>query len=128
MELNYRIKQIGKNTAKPLFNVSEVGAKKIREYYIDCSYLDDYNLIDIRNSERFEPLFKDIKEVSGLTLYYFEIISNHSSIEIVNGIRAYSLTESSKSIPAIKAKFPNSQILYVGKVKKHMWGRLIQHL
>ena len=128
MELNETIKEICKNTTKPLLNVSAVGAKQIREYYIDCSDLEDYNLIDIRNSVRYEPLFKDIKEISGPTLYYFEIISNHSSIEIVNGIREYSLTENSKSIPAIKAKFPDSQILYVGKVKKHMWGRLIQHL
>ncbi|MFD2943288.1 hypothetical protein [Flavobacterium notoginsengisoli] len=38
------------------------------------------------------------------------------------------MRENSKVVPAIKKNFPKSKVLYVGKVKKGIWGRLAQHL
>lgn len=128
MTLNETIKQIGKKAASPLYFVSDNGAKQIREYTFDCSELEDYSYVDITKSEKYKPQFDDIKLISGPALYYFEILSEHSPTIIVSSLSRYSATENSKAIPAIKKKFADSKILYVGKVKRHMLGRLIQHL
>jgi len=128
MELNNLIKEIAKRSAMPLYNVSKFWVKKINEFEIDCNSLDDYNHIDIRESEKFKNLFVDLKKIEGPVLYYWEVTSDHSSEEIVNRIKKYSHSENSKSIPAIKINYPISKVLYVGKVKKHIWGRFIQHL
>ncbi|MBF4515466.1 hypothetical protein IRZ71_03895 [Flavobacterium sp. ANB] len=122
------IKEISKNAVTPLLNVSKNGAKRIKEFYIDCSTLEDYNYNDIRESEKHKLLYKELKEMDGPCLYFFEIISNNLSSEIINKIREYSISENAKSIPAIKKNIPESKILYVGKVKRHFWGRLVQHL
>ncbi|WP_317900063.1 Arm DNA-binding domain-containing protein [Aurantibacillus circumpalustris] len=46
----------------------------------------------------------------------------------LNGRTDYIKSPNSKAVPAIKKNFSSSKILYVGKVKRHVWGRLIQHL
>ncbi|URM36296.1 hypothetical protein [Flavobacterium anhuiense] len=128
MELNNIIKEIAKNAAKPLHNVSEIGVKAIKEFEIECSLLDDYNYEDIRESKNFKNLFNDLKKIEGPVLYYWEVTSDHSPYEIVERIKKYANSENSKSIPAIKRNYPQTKILYVGKVKKHIWGRFVQHL
>ena len=109
-------------------NVSKNGVKNKKEFHINCNELEDYNTIDIRDSEKYKVLFDEIKEFVGPCLYYFEITSGNLSTEIVDKIKEYSTTENSKSIPAIKKTISESKILYVGKVKRLFWGRLIQHL
>jgi hypothetical protein len=128
MDLNTIIKEIAKRSAEPLYNVSRNGIKTINKFPLECFLLDDYNAIDIRESDKFKKLFIDLKKITGPVLYYWEVTSNHSSSEIVNKIKEYGLTENSKSIPAIKSKYHDTRILYVGKVKKHIWGRFVQHL
>lgn len=128
MTLNDTIKQIGKDAAKPFFHVSDVGAKQIKEFLINCPELDDYNNIDITKSEKYKQLFDDIKQIKGPVLYFFEILSDQTPQTIVDKLNNYSATINSKAVPAIKKNFADSKILYVGKVKRHMWGRLIQHL
>lgn len=128
MTLTDTIKQIGKKAATPLFYVSDNGAKQIKEYRFDFSDLDDYTSIDITKSEKFKELFDDIKQITGPALYYFEILSDHSPSVIVSNLRAYSATENSKAVPATKKNIAESKVLYVGKVKRNMWGRLVQHL
>lgn len=128
MELNNIIKEIAKHAAKPLHDVSENGVKTIYEFEIECSFLDDYNNRDIRKSDSFKNLFVDLKKIEGPVLYYWEVTSNHTSAEIVERIKKYANSENSKAIPAIKKNYPISKNLYVGKVKKHIWGRFVQHL
>lgn len=128
MTLNNTIKQIGKRTSIPLLKVSDNGSKNIKEFYIDCSTLEDFNSVDITKSEKHKLLFDDIKKITGPSLYYFEILSDHAADNIVSKLQAYSKTENAKAVPATKKNFASSKILYVGKVKRHMWGRLIQHL
>ena len=122
------IKEISEKAIIPLQNVAKNGVKQKKEFFINCSDLEDFNHIDITNSERHKTMFSELKELSGPCLYYFEIVSDNLTSTIIEKIKEYSITENSKSIPAIKSKIPESKILYVGKVKRHFWGRLIQHL
>ncbi len=129
MRSNDIIKQKSTEFANAFAHVSNVGAKQIQKYNIDCSdLLEEYHTNDIRNSPRFESLFAALQKIEGPALYYFEVLSSHSSKEIVDAIEEYSRTETPRAIPAIKKNYPNTKILYVGKVKRTMWGRLIQHL
>ncbi|WP_304342930.1 hypothetical protein [Chryseobacterium koreense] len=73
-------------------------------------------------------MFSELNEMSGPCLYFFEITSDHLSSDIIDRIKIYSKTENSKAIPAIKKTIPESNVLYVGKVKGNFWGRLIQHM
>ncbi|MDX6183209.1 hypothetical protein SGQ44_17755 [Flavobacterium sp. Fl-77] len=122
------IKEISGNAVIPLLNVSKNGPKRMEVFHINCCELEDYNDIDIRDSEKYRSMFTELKEMTGPCLYYFEITSDNLTSEIISKIKDYSSTENSKSIPAIKSKIQESKILYVGKVKRHFWGRLIQHL
>ncbi|HFG0578713.1 hypothetical protein LIS90_12300 [Flavobacterium psychrophilum] len=126
--MEFKIKEISKKIVIPLQNVSINGPKKKKEFLINCTELEDFNFIDITDSEKHKLMFSELKELTGPCLYYFEVTSTNLPNEIINKIREYSNTENSKSIPAIKSKPPESKILYVGKVKRHFWGRLIQHL
>lgn len=127
MNLNQIIIDLSKSSIESLQKVADYGAKQIKTFEIDCNLLEDYNNVDIRNSEKFKELFSDIKTITGPALYYFEITSHHSSNDVVENIYKYSKLEKSKKTPAVKKKIPASMCLYVGKTKKHMWGRLIQH-
>lgn len=122
------VKEISIQASKTFLKVYENGPKKIKEFPINCAELQDFNFVDITNSEKYKPLFSELKEMLGPCLYYFEITSNNLSFEIINKIKEYSNTENSKAIPAMKKSINDSRILYVGKVKRHFWGRLIQHL
>lgn len=122
------IKEISKNAGAILINVANNGCKTIREFNITCSELEDFNAVDITKSPKYEKLFSELKELKGPCLYFFEILSEHSSMEIVDRLKLYSINENSKATPAIKSIIPDSRILYVGKVKRNFWGRLIQHL
>lgn len=122
------IKEISRNAVISLQNVSKNGVKRRKEFNINCCDLEDYNHIDITNSDKYEKMFAELKELVGPCLYYFEITSENLTSEIIEKIKQYSISENSKSIPAIKSKIIESKILYVGKVKRHFWGRLIQHL
>ncbi|WP_332022081.1 hypothetical protein [Kaistella sp.] len=126
--LEYEIKEVCKKLSQPLEFVSKYGIKSINNFEINCSDLEDYNFIDIRKEEKFSDLFSRLVKIKGPCLYFFEIKSNHSKEEIISKISEYSVSENSKTIPAIKTKVEESRFLYVGKVKKLVWGRLIQHL
>lgn len=128
MTLNELIIQIAKKTVNPILDVSICGAKRIEVYDIDCSELDDYNDVDITESEKYRSLFDKLKSINGPALYFFEVTSDHSKEEIISRFRAYSKLKNSKVVPAIKKTIPDSKVLYVGKVKRDFYGRLIQHL
>lgn len=122
------IKEISRNAISPFKNIVEKGTKDTKEFYLNCTELEDFNYIDITLSEKYKAMFSDLKTLQGPCLYYFEILSENLSSEIISKIKEYADSENSKSIPAIKKTIPDSKILYVGKVKRHFWGRLIQHL
>lgn len=112
-----------------LEHVRANGVKSELSLIIDCNDLDDYNDIDVRQSEKFKKIFDQLINVTGPTLYWFEIISDVKPQQVIEKLVAYKNESSAKATPAIKANIGyDSKTLYVGKVKKAFWGRLVQHL
>lgn len=52
------------------------GVKMELSFTISCKDLDDFNYVDIRQSEKFKIIFDQLKDASGPTLYLFDIISD----------------------------------------------------
>lgn len=128
INLSTAIKEIATTALKSIQHISINGYKQPKEFPICCSTLKDYNDYDIRESNEHKNLFEDLKKITGPVLYFFEIVSDITSKEIVDSILSYRKTANSKAIPAIKKKYSGTKILYVGKVEKNFWGRVIQHL
>jgi hypothetical protein len=122
------IQEIAQKENAPILHIAEYGCKNVYDFDIDCSDLQDYNFSDIRKAPEHEELFKNLARIKGPVLYVFEIVSETTSDTIVETIKKYSNDDKSKAIPAIKNTYPNTKILYVGKVNKIFWGRIIQHL
>lgn len=122
------IKEISRLSSVPLLRVSRSGPSKIMDFTIKCGELEDYNFADIRYSQKYQQLFAELAEMDGPCLYYFEVVSAHLTPDIINRIRSYALSDTAKTVPSMRKRIPNSSILYVGKVKKNLWGRMIQHL
>lgn len=116
--MNEKIKAFSKSATLPLLRVSETGAKQFHLFEIDCFEMKDYNLINVLKEGDFAHIFAKAVNISGPCLYYFEIESGHTADDIISRIQNYKLTPGAKSVPAIKNKFPQTKILYVGKVKK----------
>jgi len=123
------IKDTSNKLKNILLNSDNYGIVKEYSFDIDCGLLDDFNNYDIRDDIKYKKTFEDITELKGPVLYWFEIISNIENDKIRESINRYREKNNSKSIPAMKKTFDkNSRCLYVGKVKKGVWGRMIQHL
>jgi hypothetical protein len=128
MEYNELTKAIATESLSVLEGISKKGIKNSLTFEIKTELLDDYNMIDIRNSKNFSKMFSELKGLNGPVLYIFEILSDFKAEELIEAILNFSNSENSKAIPAIKSKISKSNILYVGKVQNDFWGRLIQHL
>jgi len=116
-------------TITHLEHIRANGVKKELSFTICCKDLDDFNFVDIRQSEKFKLIFDKLKDASGPTLYWFEIISDTDSKKVIEALNNYKTSENSKATPALKTTINyDSKTLYVGKVKGAFWGRLIQHL
>jgi hypothetical protein len=112
-----------------LERVKNEGVKNQFSFDIDLSTIQDFNFIDIRESHEYKALFNRLMSMNGPVLYWLEIDCNIENSTIRAAIENYSKSDNSKAIPALKKRFDeNSKCLYVGKVKKSFWGRLIQHL
>jgi hypothetical protein len=130
MRDNELIKEIAKNSINSLQFISDNGPNFSIEFIIECTKLKDkYTHEPIQKSPDFEDIFSKLSTVKGPCVYVFEIVSEHKPNQLIEKIKEYSKTEGAKTTPAIKKIFPSeSNILYVGKVTKNMWGRLIHHL
>ena len=96
---------------------------------LKCEELKDYINHDITESDQYYELFKELMEIKGPVLYWYEIISNHSNDEIINSLHIYEQQHNHRAIPVFyKGYDRNTRILYVGKCKEKFWGRVIQHL
>ena len=116
-------------TITHLEHVRAHGVKKELSFIIDCSDLDDYNYADIRDADKFKPIFDQLKNASGPTLYWIEIVSDTDTKKVIEALNIYKASENPKATPALKSTINyDSRTLYVGKVKGTFWGRLIQHL
>ena len=124
------IKQTSNKLIEALNVVQANGFKHNFSFNIDCKNLKDYSDFDIRESPEFKEAFNKLELMRGPVLYWFEIVSTNSNNDgIRQELLRYSQTDNSKSTPALKKAFDNkSDCLYVGKVKRKVWGRMIQHM
>jgi len=123
------IQVIANGVIEQLQKMLKNGVKSPQTHQIDCSDLADYSAVDIRKSERFQKLFDELVKVKGPALYWFELVSDHGAAAIISALEDYKQTAEPRATPALRnTQTSTSRILYVGKVKKNLWGRLIQHL
>lgn len=123
------LKELINNTIQHLEQVIHDGVKNEISFEINCAEIDDFNSIDIRQSDKFKPVYDQLKNASGPSLYWFEITSDSDSKDVIEALRKYKTSASSKATPALKNQINYaSKMLYVGKVKKEFAGRLTQHM
>ncbi|MEJ5962812.1 hypothetical protein [Pedobacter immunditicola] len=100
----------------------------IVSYDIDCTLLSDFGKsIECEKTLKFITDLEQFIDIPAV--YWFEIVSEHTTLEIYNS--AISLKENSlRKLPAHKKLFSkwDSKVLYVGKVKSNISGRMYVHL
>jgi len=127
--VNQFIQTLANTLLESLEAIKTTGAKQYYTFIIDCDTLKDYNHNDIRTSPEYIDTFNVLMDLKGPVLYWFEIVSDTPGEVIRNSISQYSKDGNSKATPALKKTFvADSRCLYVGKVKRDVWGRMIQHL
>ncbi len=111
-----------------LLEVSRNGPKSYKVLKISLADLGDIASEELCNAEDYSRLVETFSSLTDPCIYWFEI-SQQTNIENVwNSFRAYK-NKHSRSVPAMKKELPkNTNILYLGKVKKGLLGRLKQHL
>lgn len=124
---NQFVKKYAHDIQVSLTDLIEKGCKSIQHFDINCSILKDYNYTPIQTSEEYLDLFEKLIQMRGPVLYIFEITSTFSKDGIIEAITAFSKSERTKNTPAIKSQIPDSNILYIGKVEKDFWGRIVTH-
>lgn len=121
-------KKIAQEESSPVMHISQKGYKQMKEFNISCGTLEDLTNKAIQHEESFKEMFQEIMELKGPVLYIFEIMSNFDADFIIKKITDFRNSLNWKATPAIKRQIPDSNILYVGKVKKNFEGRVYQHL
>ena len=100
-----------------------------KEYEIECNKLkSDYLEINITDSLDFRELFDELKKYEDYpAIYIFKINPEIERDVILKTIKDFD-SSTELNFPALNNFKENHGVLYVGKVKKSAWGRLIQHL
>lgn len=124
------IKEESKNVSEIFSKIFQNGSLEYFDFIIDEKKLDNQylNEVNITLQGDFASMFQKLQEFDEYpALYFFEInplIKKEEIISLIQNIH----TEYGLSIPAKNKTSDNSGVLYVGKVKRCAWGRLIQHL
>ncbi|MBF6653977.1 hypothetical protein C3B47_14050 [Flavobacterium columnare] len=106
-------------------------SSRIKSFEMDCNKLNfDFDNIDICEDPYFKEMFDELKLVTDYpTVYWFEFDTNkHSSEHLFNIFKNYKENITKRNPPAIYKYFRNTNILYIGKSKSCLWGRLLLHL
>lgn len=91
--------------------------------------LKDYLTENITKSKLYGMTLQQLKEVAGPTIYWVEIKTELSTEEILEAFKKYRFSRDARNTPTCKWRTNCSgNILYVGKVQRDFWGRVIQHL
>lgn len=127
--MDYILSDFLSDTITSLENLRKNDVCKEFSCIFKCAELEDYLNHNITESIQFFGLFKELMEIKGPVLYWYEIISNHSNDEIINALQVYEQQQNHRAIPVFyKGYNRDTRILYVGKCKEKFWGRVIQHL
>lgn len=112
--------------AGPLLRVAESGVKAVHRFHFNIGGMREFLSEDIRKSVEHRADFEQLAAVRGPVVYVFEICPPTSPGAVLAAARAYA---GSRAVPARRKSIDDtSPVLYVGKVKKAFWGRVIQHL
>jgi hypothetical protein len=112
-----------------LINLQESEIERHITVEFECPFPVNFLNKNILEHELFRDNFKQLMELTGPVLYWFEISSNHTAKQIIESFRSYHKQIGSRPTPALKKGVrPDSQCLYVGKAKRYFYGRVIQHL
>ena len=112
--------------AMPLLRVAKTGVKAVHHFHFNIGGMREYLSEDIRKSEEYRSEFERLAAVRGPVVYVFEICPPSSPSAVLAAARAYA---GPRAVPAHRSNIDDaSPVLYVGKVKKALWGRVIQHL
>lgn len=128
--MNENLKTFTEQTIKSLEYINVNGAVEYC-FDLDCSDLDDYNKVKINVLEysKTKPFYDRLKKITGPVLYWFEIKSDIDSDLVVNALKKFAKENHNRTTPFVKEKINlGSKILYVGKVKRSFYGRVMQHL
>ncbi|WP_343486105.1 hypothetical protein [Allomuricauda sp. d1] len=125
------IQEYSETLIEVLQDVSKNNSLIQKSYVFDCEWLSSLNPEKVRETDEhktYQELFRNLK---GPVLYWFRIISDTSSSDIRQKLQEYKSLNSldKKATPSLRNSFnPSSKILYVGKVKRNFWSRVIQHI
>lgn len=126
--MNTLLNEFTENTLKSLDYIRKNGVKE-HTFNIKCLDLKNYLTVDICDSEQYKVLFDELKKITGPSLYWFEIVSETDNKNIIDALQSYNQLENHRNTPVFHKNYSReTRILYVGKVKKGFWGRVIQHL
>lgn len=106
------------------------GHKNYYAFELDCSTMAvNYLEKDIRDKDSdYYKLINELQELTGPVLYWFEIKSN-TDRQLIRDCIVKHKARSSRITPYLRPKFnADSDCLYVGKVKRNFYGRIIQHM
>lgn len=114
---------------------TKISNTSIKNITIDNYYFHEKFMNEINISE-FITQIKDLKDKNTPTLYWFELESPESNkairtkyINYRENIKTQYTTSNYRNTSAYKKTFClKSRTLYVGKVEKGFWGRLVTHL
>lgn len=104
----------------------------ILSFEIDCTSMPEFEQKGYEKSTELKPLILTLDgngRNSDPAVYWFEITSKHTAKDIHHPYAQFRI-QSPRAIPAFKKGFREweSKILYVGKVKNNIAGRMIIHL
>lgn len=129
-DLDNFIGNTSQNISEIFFNIFRNGSLERFYFTIDAKKLDSKYLdkVNITLEGEFASMFQKLQEYEEYpALYFFQINPRIKSEEIISLIKSAKTTYN-LHIPAENKSSLNSGVLYVGKVKRCAWGRLIQHL
>ena len=104
---------------------------ELKTFDFNCNQLkSDFHKMDITKDMFFGKLFDELKEIEDKpAIYWFEYEkTEHNPIEIFQQFKNYKEQNINRKTPAIYKHPKDTNILYLGKSKKCLWGRLILHL
>ncbi|MBE9602785.1 hypothetical protein [Pedobacter sp. MC2016-24] len=120
--------------AKSLNHLTECSFKQIISYDLDCGILPDFisGYQSCATATGFIKAIETEDESSHRNkpaLYWFEITSDHTANEIYESVIQLK-KNTNRNLPAHHQvlKDANSNVLYLGKVKSNLAGRMLLHL
>jgi hypothetical protein len=122
------IKNFSKQAVEAFSNVLENGAVAHAPFDISFQNLTYDGLANnVLDQGPFVQMFKQLRKIEGPVLYWFEICSEVNNQNIIDALNLYKQKVPRRAIPHFK-KSIETKCLYVGKVKRDFYGRVMQHM